>query len=272
MDAASAYWSMPLEEQDKEKTAFSVPRGKYEFNVTPYGLCNAGASYQRLMDLCLSGLPADHVLAYMDDIAVYSNTFEDHLHDLEAIFLRLRSAGISLKASKCLFASHEVDFLGYHLSQNGIQPQDRLTSIIHDFPRPTTKKELKRFLGLSGFYCNFIKDFSKISKPLNSITSDQASFDWTEECENSFSKLKEKLCSKPVLAFPRCGEPFIVEVDASDVAVGGVLSQEQADGTVHPIAFFSSSSLGSIHRKDVGPHIVKKLMHCFKRLVRGMCI
>ena len=109
LGAASTYWSMPLNEADKEKTAFAVPHGKFEFNVTPYVLCNTGASYPRVMDLCLSGLPADHILAYMDDIAIYSTTFEEHLSDLEAVFLRLRSAGISLKASKCIFASVQAN-------------------------------------------------------------------------------------------------------------------------------------------------------------------
>ena len=143
LDAASAYWSMPLHAQDKEKTAFSVPRGKFESNVTPYGLCNAGVSYQRLMDICLSDLPADHILAYMDDIAIYSKTSDEHLKDLEAVLLRLRSAGISLKASKCIFASQTVEFLGYELSADGIKPQKRLTSAIREFPRPSPKKDLK---------------------------------------------------------------------------------------------------------------------------------
>ena len=255
LDAASAYWSMPLHEQDKEKTAFSVPRGKFEFNVTPYGLCNAGASYQRLMDICLSGLPADHILAYMDDIAIYSKTFDEHLKDLEAVLLRLRSAGISLKASKCIFASQTVEFLGYELSAEGIKPQERLTSAIREFPRPSTKKDLKRFLGLAGFYRNFIEGFARISKPLNKITSDNVAFEWTDHCEEAFENLKERLCSKPVLSFPRCGEPFVVEVDASDIAVGGVLSQQQQDGTTHPVAFFSvtlnaSQQRWSTHSKE----------------------
>ena len=122
LDAASSYWSIPLNEADEKKTAFAVPHGKFEFNVTPYGLYNVGASYQRLMDLCLSGLTADHILAYMDDIAIYSTTFEERLRDLEAVFLLLRSAGISLKASKCIFASDQVEFLKYELSANGIKP------------------------------------------------------------------------------------------------------------------------------------------------------
>eukprot|EP00794_Sanderia_malayensis_P020856 gene20856-22901_t len=174
LDAASAYWSMPLHEEDREKTAFSVPHGKFEFNVTPYGLCNAGASYQRLMDICLSRLPADQVFAYMDDIVIFTPDFDSHLHQLETVFTRLRSAGISLKASKCVIAHRKVDFLGYELSAHGIQPQQRLTNAIRDFPRPTSKKELKRFLGLAGFYRQFIHDFAKISKTLNRLTTDAA--------------------------------------------------------------------------------------------------
>ena len=148
LDAALAYWSMPSNEVDKEKTAFGIPHGKFEFNVTPYGLCNAGSSYQQLMDLCLSGLPADQILAYMDDIAIYSTTFEEHLRYLEAVFLHLHSAGISLKASKCIFTSDQVEFLGYELSANRIKPQDHLTEAIHKFPRPTQRRTWSDFWAL----------------------------------------------------------------------------------------------------------------------------
>ena len=150
LDAASAYWSMPLNETDKEKTAFSMPRGKFEFNVTPFGLCNAGASYQRLMDITLSGLSSSRILAYMDDIVVFSRSFPEHLYDLTEIFQRLQTSNISLKLSKCLFASSKVDFLGYELSRNGIQPQARLTGAIRTYQRPSSKKELKGFLGFAG--------------------------------------------------------------------------------------------------------------------------
>ena len=156
LNAVSAYWSMPLAETDKEKTAFSVPRGKIEFNVTPYGLCNEGASYQRMIDICLSGLSPDRILAYMDDIVIFSQTFPEHFDHLEQIFQRLRLSGISLKLSKCVFASDKVDFLGFELSTIGIKPQSRLTEAIHNFGHSSTRKELKSFLGLAGFYRAFI--------------------------------------------------------------------------------------------------------------------
>ena len=152
---------MPLDDDDKEKTAFTLPNGKFEFNVTPFGLSNAGDSYQRMMDICLSGLPSNRTLS-----------FEEHLSSLASVFEKLRETGIQLKFSKCFFAHEEFDFLGYNLSKDGIKPQKRLTTAIEEFQRPETKKELKRFLGLSGFYRNFLPQFSGIAKPLKKLTSD----------------------------------------------------------------------------------------------------
>ena len=232
---------MPLAEHDKEITAFSVPRGKFEFNVTPYGLCNAGASYQRMIDICLSGLPPDRILAYMDDIVVFSKTFSEHLDHLEQIFQRLEHSGISLKLSKCVFASEKVDFLGFELSTIGIRPQSRLTDAICTFSRPTTRKELKSFLGLAGFYRAFIPNFADISQPPNTMSSDSIPFDWNQACEQAFSILQQKLCCEPVLKFLDFSRPFTVEVDASNYAVGGVLSQLDDHQQLHPVAYFSTA-------------------------------
>lgn len=241
LDAASAYWAVPVSEPDKEKTAFSVKRGKFEFNVMPYGLCNSGASYQRLMDMCLSGLRPDRILAYMDDLVIFTPSFEEHSVILKQVFDRLRISGIQLKPSKCLFASNIVNFLGYELSNKGIKPQDRLTEAIVNFRTPKSKKEMKRFLGTVSFYRCFIKNFATIAEPLNRLTSDKVPFKWDTHCETAFQRLKSLLIIKPVLAFPQPGKLFILEVDASDVAVGGVLSQYQNDNKLHPVAYFSNS-------------------------------
>ena len=179
LDAASAYWSVPLAEEDKEKTAFAIPRGKFEFNVMPYGLCNAGATYQRLIDICLSDIPSDRVLAYMDDFIIFSRNFEEHLLTLEMVLECLRAAGVTLKPPKCVIGSDCVDFLGYQLSREGIKPQERLTEAIDTFQTPCTKKEVKRFIGLAGFYRQFIKDFALISTPLSRLTSDQYTVEQT---------------------------------------------------------------------------------------------
>ena len=241
LDAASAYWSMPLREEDKEKTAFAAPRGKYEFNVTSYGLTNAGASYQRLMDVTLSGVSGHRILAYMDDVIIFSRSFEEHIRDLELVFNCFEKANISLKASKCVFGSDRVEFLGFELSSEGVKPQKRLTEAIENFAQPKCKKEVKSFLGMANFYRNFIKHFAEISNPLNRLTSDNVDFEWTEQCDIAFKTLKKELCNEPVLAFPQIGQKIFVEVDASDVAFGGVLSQKDCNGEVHPVAYFSDT-------------------------------
>ncbi len=211
----------------------------------PYGLTNAGATYQRMIDMCLAGLPTDRVLAYMDDIVIFNNTFAEHMHDLKAVFSCLQTANVSLKPSKCIFAADRVNFLGFELSINGIQPQARLTDAIRQFQSPKSKKELKRFLGMAGFYRDFIRDFATISEPLNKLTCDNVPYTWSNECESAFNNLKQQLISRPVLAFPQLGSPFVVEVDASDYAAGGVLSQLSDDNTLHPVAYFSTAFKGS---------------------------
>eukprot|EP00794_Sanderia_malayensis_P010230 gene10230-11279_t len=209
LDAASAYWSIPLSEADKEKTAFAVPRGKFEFNVMPFGLCNSGASYQRMMDMCLSGLSTNKVLSYMDDIALFSDTFDEHMRDLAAVLDCLRAAKVTLKASKCVFAAQKVDFLGFELSVDGIKPQTRLTNTINQLPHPESKKELRRFLGMAGFYRAFVKDFATTSRPLNKLTGDNVKFTWDSSCEAAFQTIKQYLMLEPILAFPKLDEPFV---------------------------------------------------------------
>ena len=239
VDAASAYWSVELEEKDREKTAFSIPHGKFEFNVMTFGLRNAGATYQRMMDIVLAGLPPDRVLAYLDDIVIFSRTLEEHVRDVDRVLEKLEAGGITLRPEKCLFASDEVDYLGYYMNEEGIRPQKALVEAIQDFNRPKTKKEVRRFLGTVGFYRDFIRNFADISSPLRRLTQNNVRFKWSEDCETSFEELKKLLIQYPVLAFPITNKEFIVEVDASKFAVGGVLQQEQHDGTVKPVSYCS---------------------------------
>ena len=233
-----------MSESDKEKTAVAVPRGKFEFNVMPFGLSNSGATYQRMMDICLSGLRTDKVLSYMDDIVIFSKTFDEHIRDLKSVFECLHTADVTLKASKCIFAAEKVEFLGFELSVEGIKPQARLTNAINDLPRPGSKKELRRFLGMAGFYRAFIKNFTALSQPLNRLTGDNVPFVWDSRCDSAFQKIKQYLSCKPVLAFPKLNEPFVVECDANDYAAGRVLSQKGVDNVLHPIAYFSTSFTG----------------------------
>ena len=158
---------------------------------------------------------------------------------LDIVLGKLEAAGISLRPEKCTFGSNKVNYLGYHLNETGIRPQKALVEAIEDFRQPTTKKEVRRFLGTVGFYRDFIRNFATISEPLRQLTKDHTSFRWSEECEEAFTALKNHLISEPVLAFPITNKEFIIEVDASKVAVGGVLLQEQHDGVIKPVSYCS---------------------------------
>ena len=143
------------------------------------------------------------------------------------------------KLTKCVFGSSSVDFLGYNLSREGIKSQKFLLEAIEHFCTPQNRKDVKRFLGLTGFYRVFVRNFSEISHPLRKLTSEHVQFHWHAECEHAFKLLKHALISYPVLAFPDPHKPFVVETDASNCSIGGVLSQQKDDGTIHPIAYFS---------------------------------
>ena len=177
----------------------------------------------------------------MDDIVLFSESFEKHFQDIQSVFERLRQSNISLKATKCVFASDKVDFLGYKLSHAGIKPQKRLTEPISSFHHPESKREVKQFLGLAEFYRHFIQDFADISCPLNKLIGEGVPFNWDSNCQQAFDLLKMRLASESVLVFPRLGEPFIVDVDASDYAAGGVLIQKGSDGNLHPVAYYSTA-------------------------------
>ena len=205
----------------------------------PFGVSNGGATYQRLMDMCLSGLPPDLIVAYLDDAVIFSTTFEQHMADLRLVLERFRTAKITLRPDKCTFGCTEINFLGYNLSERGIKPGKTLTGAILNFNPPTTKKEVKRFLGMVGFYRNFIEHFAHISQPLRELTKDDSNFYWTADCEKLFTKLKEPFSKEPILAFPVTNKEFIIEVDASNYSIGGILAQEQADGTIRPVAYYS---------------------------------
>ena len=173
----------------------------------------------------------------LDDIVIFNRYFDEHLNDLEAVFKMLCQAGVSLRFSKSVFAASQVEYLGFVLSAQGIRPQRKLTEAIKTFATPKTRKEVKRFLGMAGFYREFINNFAHMAVPLNNLTKDIVMF----QCELAFTNLKEALSSAPVVAFPQTNQEFIVQVDASKYAVGGILLQKQIDDSIHPIAYFSTS-------------------------------
>ncbi|XP_078240057.1 uncharacterized protein LOC144586137 [Pogona vitticeps] len=240
LDLVKGYWQLRIDPRDQEKTAFCSPFGLYEFRVLSFGLRNAPATFQRLMDQTLAGLN-DFTVAYIDDIGIFSNTWEDHLIHLELVLQRLSAAGLTVKASKCQLGSPEIKYLGHMVGGGVIKPLEAKIEAVRDWPRPNTKKKVKSFLGLVGYYRKFIPRFSEIAAPLTDLTRKTAEdrIPWTSDCEAAFQRLKEALINYPVLRAPDFDREFIIYTDASNSGVGAVLCQEDENGDQHPVSYLS---------------------------------
>nr|VZH96027.1 unnamed protein product [Spirometra erinaceieuropaei] len=244
LDLASGYWQVEVRPSDREKTAFAVPSGLYEFETMPFGLANAPSTFQRLMNQLLAQLIPTSCLVYMDDIIVLGKDFDSHLSNIRAVFSSLRQAGLTLKPAKCVFIKPRVKFLGHVVSAAGIETDDEKVTQIREWPTPSDVTEVRSFLGLASYYRRFIKDYAQIAGPLHKLTQKNVKFKWTADCTNSFQTLKDKLCTTPILVFPDISNDagkFILDTDASDTAIGAVLSQQQLDGTERVLQYLSRS-------------------------------
>ena len=225
LDLNSGYWQIEVDEADKEKTAFSTRQGLYEFNFMPFGLCNAPATFERLMETVLAGLNWQICLVYLDDVIVTGKTFEDMVSNLSQVLDRLQNANLKLKPRKCQLFGKRVEFLGYVVSENGLQTDPKKTTVVRNWPTPVDVRDVRSFIGFCSYYRKFIKGFSEIAKPLFCLTEKNTKFNWSNDCRVAFETLKRMLVEAPVLAHPDFTKPFLLDTDASDVAVGGVLSQ-----------------------------------------------
>ena len=245
LDLASGYWQVKIHLDSREKTAFITYQGLFEFRVMPFGLRNAPAVFQRLMQRVLAGLNPpegpDFVSVYLDDVIVFSRTLDDHLHHLSLVIDRLTKAGLKLKPSKCHFISQEVQYLGHLLTPEGIRPNPDRVAAVRDYPTPRNVKEVRQFLGLASYYRRFVKNFAKTAQPLHNLTQKGAVFCWTPGCEEAFQQLKQRLIESPILVYPDFEKDFILETDASALGLGAVLSQRAEDSRVHPVAYASRS-------------------------------
>ena len=226
LDLKSGYWQVPIAEQDKEKTAFRTSSGQlFEFNQVPFGLCNAPATFSRLMDRVLAGLHWETCLFYLDDIIVFSSTWEEHLARLREVFERLRHAKLKLGATKCTFAAKEVSYLGHRVTEEGLLPDPSLLAAIRDILPPKTATEVRSFLGLAGYYRRYVKGFAAIAAPLHALTRKDALFHWSEDCQAAFDQLKARLTTSPITAFPDFSQAFRLYTDASTAGLGAILAQ-----------------------------------------------
>lgn len=248
MDLSSGYWQVQLDEQDKEKTAFTTGRSLYHFKVMPMGLVNSPPTFQHLMQLVLQGLSWKTCLVYLDDIIVYSKSFTSHLLHLREVFERLRAANLKLKPSKCDFAQSQVTFLGHVVSASGVQPDPKNIDKVRDWPTPENPTEVRAFLGLCSYYRRFIHQFAKISQPLHALTQKGKPFSWTDVEQKAFDILRHALTHTPILAYPDFCQEFLLFTDASNISIGCVLSQLGANNKEHVIAY-GSHTLTSTERR-----------------------
>ncbi len=243
LDLASGYWQVGMEQQSQEKTAFITHSGLYEFLVMPFGLCNAPATFQRLMEVVLHGLVRKVCLVYLDDILIIGRSFEEHLMNLRQVFNRLRDAGLCLKPSKCQLARTQVVYLGHVISREGIAADPGKVEAVRNYPVPKNLKQLRAFVGLASYYRRFIPDFSAVARPLHTLTRKDTPFRWTEEQRASFDNLKKLMTEAPLLVYADFTKPFILETDASKEGLGAVLAQRTDNNQVHPIAYASRTLL-----------------------------
>ena len=239
MDLKSGYWQIEMDEESRPKTAFITHMGLFEFNKMPFGLCNAPSIFQDLMNSVLQGLLYDFALGYLDDIIVYSASFEDNLKHLDMVFQRLLQANLKLKLSKCDFFMEQLQFLGHMVSANGIQPNFDKVQAICEMPPPQCVKDIRAFIGMCGYYRRYIPNFAHVADPLISLTRKNAVFTWTPDCEQAFQTLKTRLNESPVLIHPDLNKPYRLYTDASDYAVGAILAQLGDDGEEHVIHYLS---------------------------------
>jgi hypothetical protein len=238
LDCYSGFWKLKLAEEDKMRTAFSMPSGHYKFLRLPYGLANSPASFQRLMDLVLRDLVGTECYTFIDDVIIFGDTIEEHASRLAHVLERFDQANLQLQPGKCVFAQPQVEYLGCIVSRDGIRASPDKTKAVKNFPVPRNVKELRQFLGLASFYRRLVPNFAQIAKPMSELLRKDAPFDWSDRQQAAFEALKTALCSEQVLAYPKFGSQFILTTDASKVAVAAILSQVQ-DGIERPISFAS---------------------------------
>ena len=242
-DLTKGYWQVPLSKTVLEKTAFATPGGLYQYTVLPFGVHGAPATFQRMMDRLLRSHQA-YAAAYIDDIIIHSASWDVHLRHLRAVLGELRRAGLTANPAKCRLGLEEASYLGYRVGRGNVRPQEAKVKTILDWPRPTSKKQVKSFLGLVGYYQRFIPSFATLASPLHDLTRkalpDRVT--WSEAAEGAFSLLKRALCSEPVLLTPDFTLPLIVYSDASEVGLGVVLSQVR-DTEEHPGTYISRKLL-----------------------------
>ena len=240
LDLQSGYWQMGIEPESRPITAINTSLGSYQFRKLCFGLNGAPASFVKLMTKVMNNLQWNICLVYLDDLIVFSKTFETAVERLDTVFQRLASAGLKLNPSKCCLFQKKVQYLGFEVSEEGVHTCLSKVQAIIDWPTPKNLTDVRSFLETCSYYRKFVKDFAKIAKPLFLLTEKNRPFVWKTETEAAFQTLKTALTTSPILAFPNETDSFIIDCDASAVGLGCVLSQVQNEEE-KVIAYFSKT-------------------------------
>ena len=235
-DLLKGYWQVPLTERAKVISAFVTPDSFFAYRVMPFGMKSASATFQRMINYVINDL--DFCGAYIDDLIVCSDTWEDHVNHIRELFICLAKANLTVNLAKSQFCHATVHYLGYTVGQGQVKPIQAKVDCILNFPRPKNRKELMRYLGMIGFYRKFCANFATVVQPLTNLLRKDIPFVWNNQCQLSFDKSKSLLLVKPVLITPDFNKQFILHCDASDVGIGAVLLQKR-NGLEQPIAYFS---------------------------------
>ena len=238
-DLTSGYFQIPLMEEDIPKSAFICKYGHYKMTRMPFGLNNAASTFQRTMEMALQGLQWVTCLIYINDIIVFWKNFHEHMQHIEQVLQGIKSAGLKLKPEKCNMLKEEVIFLGNVVTGKGVKPSPIYITKIVEWTRPKTAKQVRQFIATGSYYRRYVKDFAHIVRPMVDLTKKGRKFLWTDACDTSFEAVKQALVSFDVMGYPLndWGE-FILDVDASDIGIGGILQQVQ-DGRIQMIAYAS---------------------------------
>ncbi|GBG80811.1 hypothetical protein CBR_g31367 [Chara braunii] len=238
IDLKSVYHQIAIRLEDQHKTAFQTRYGLYEFVVMPFGLCNAPGTFQHSMNRIFHNYLDKFIAVYLDDILILSRTVEEHAEHLKTVLGLLRQHQYKVNLEKCEFGRTKILYLGHEISADGLRPDDAKVASIHDWPRPQTVTEVRSFLGMTGYYHPFVKNYSAIASPLTDLTQLDTPWERTEECEAAFRKLKYALTHYEVLKLPDPDKSFVVTTDASQYGIGAVLAQKEGPKS-RPIEYMS---------------------------------
>lgn len=239
LDLASGYYQIPIRTEDRHKTAFVTPDGHFEFTRMPFGLANAPATFQRIMNQVLGSTRHKEALAYLDDVIIPAKNYSEGMLRLENVLKMFSDAGLTLKLSKCLFFGDNVDYLGFEVSKEGIQPGSRKIEAVKKFPLPQNQHNVRQFLGLASFFRRFVPGFSVIAKPLTYLLRKDVTWVWGSEQEAAFRTLQQKLTDKPTLALYDSQAETELHTDACKLGLGGILLQRNDCGLLRPVAYYS---------------------------------